>query len=1007
MMTHGSPEHDFERFRQRRDAAALARVFDALAPELVLVAAHFARQSTEAEDLVQATFLDAIRHAARWDMSRPLLPWLCGILTNHARLEQRRARRVVDPERLALREEPGPLAAAEQRELAEELARVLAKLPRHYRQVLSLRLLHGLTPLQIAHALGSPPATVKTRLQRGIAALRQALPAGLATVVLACMTTPRALAAVREAVLAQAAASIGPLAVAAGTTGGILAMKKLSVIVGGALIALVLWTLSPWPTAEPAPERSLVVAPEPGSVAVVNAPVDQRVAERIPAVPASPPSGAAVGPGSLRVEFVWSDDGEPAAGIPVTSVATDEPARNGRATTDRVGIVAFAELAPGRYMLFGRQQYGTFDVRPGEETFERIAVRPSVRLTGTVVDGNGQGMPGASIRVQRFDDPRDLAPLTVATTDADGTFSFAAEFAGEVWAQHPGFVPSEYRMFPDGGTARIDFVLASAGHALRGIVLGPSGPVSDALVAIHSAARPAPFNPTAPKHERPPVSVTTDRDGRFATDELPPGEAMLLARAEGLAPAIATGEPAPGAAPVTIRMIAGASLRGTVRDGHGNARHASIEVWPAFVRDGYELSRVHFLASRTVTDDAGRYLVSALPPGKALVEVRSGDLVTLEAELDLVDGQIRAWDPVLAAGGDVRGRVLGPGDAPLAEWEIVAEPVGGGDVRQVWSDAAGSFTLTGLTAAEYRVLVRPNDREFDGRGARSIVWAEAMARPGAGDLVVRVPHSLVDAARILARVVGRDGAPIANAHLQIAAAGRSGPLGAEPTDTDGRAACGPLPPGRYRLAVDVHDYGRVTLGEHELAAGARLDLGTVRLGGRGTATIRVLLPDGAVVPYCELRMFGAGNVTRTFTPVDGGGRRSEPLPEGSYTVHAWGETFAPVQASTPIAADRDTPVDLFAQPAVPVRFELQLPAALRERAVDVVLDVRDHDGRSLPVGAVRIGPQHGSSLARGFAAGSYRVSAESLDRALRGEVRFTVPAGGDAPISVPLALTGQ
>ena len=52
----------FARYRKHGDPKALGRVFDLLASELLLVAAHFAADEAQAEDLVQTTFLDAIEN---------------------------------------------------------------------------------------------------------------------------------------------------------------------------------------------------------------------------------------------------------------------------------------------------------------------------------------------------------------------------------------------------------------------------------------------------------------------------------------------------------------------------------------------------------------------------------------------------------------------------------------------------------------------------------------------------------------------------------------------------------------------------------------------------------------------------------------------------------------------------------------------------------------------------------------------------------------------------------
>ena len=73
-----TPEQQFARFRDRADGSARAAVFDELAPELLLIAAHVAPAGAEPEDLVQATFVDAIEKAPRWDRDRLLMPWLIG-----------------------------------------------------------------------------------------------------------------------------------------------------------------------------------------------------------------------------------------------------------------------------------------------------------------------------------------------------------------------------------------------------------------------------------------------------------------------------------------------------------------------------------------------------------------------------------------------------------------------------------------------------------------------------------------------------------------------------------------------------------------------------------------------------------------------------------------------------------------------------------------------------------------------------------------------------------------
>ena len=85
----GKAEQDFLRFLRKGDTRALARVFDRLAPELLLVALHLTREHNRAEDLIQETFLRAMESAERYRRGSPLQPWLVGILMNAARGDYR------------------------------------------------------------------------------------------------------------------------------------------------------------------------------------------------------------------------------------------------------------------------------------------------------------------------------------------------------------------------------------------------------------------------------------------------------------------------------------------------------------------------------------------------------------------------------------------------------------------------------------------------------------------------------------------------------------------------------------------------------------------------------------------------------------------------------------------------------------------------------------------------------------------------------------------------------
>jgi RNA polymerase sigma-70 factor (ECF subfamily) len=219
-VTENPLDRHFRQFQRSRDPNALAAVFDGAAPRLLLVAMHLVRDAAAAEDLVQTVFLQAMRDVDSYDSARPVLPWLLGMLEHRASDLRRRAHRqregaAADWNAIAGSREPSPERAANDRELRERLAEALAGMPGEYRDMLTLRLVHGLRAIEIAHAHGLAPTTVRTRLRRGLEALRKALPRGLGSMgLLALLGAELAraqdrLQQIRAHLLATAAAGTG------------------------------------------------------------------------------------------------------------------------------------------------------------------------------------------------------------------------------------------------------------------------------------------------------------------------------------------------------------------------------------------------------------------------------------------------------------------------------------------------------------------------------------------------------------------------------------------------------------------------------------------------------------------------------------------------------------------------------------------------------------------------------------------------------------------------------
>ncbi|MEM7310125.1 MAG: sigma-70 family RNA polymerase sigma factor [Planctomycetota bacterium] len=130
-----------------------------------------------AEDVAQEALLVALR--APDARPRSVRAWLGAVVRNlvweRMRREDRRATREL---RVARAEEtPSTVELVEEVSAHREIVDALMGLPEHYRDVLVRRYYEGETPTEIAAAQGTPVATVKTRLQRGLALLRERLDA--------------------------------------------------------------------------------------------------------------------------------------------------------------------------------------------------------------------------------------------------------------------------------------------------------------------------------------------------------------------------------------------------------------------------------------------------------------------------------------------------------------------------------------------------------------------------------------------------------------------------------------------------------------------------------------------------------------------------------------------------------------------------------------------------------------------------------------------------------------
>lgn len=164
---------------QQGDQRGLEALVERYQLRALRVAYHITRDPESAKEVVADAFLAVAGRIDRSDPQRPFEPWLLRIVTNRAISAARKASRY--RKLLALlgqpADAPDPEAEVVRNEMHQALAHAISSLPARERAVLALRYYLDLDEGAIAETLGWPRGTVKTRLHRGRAHLRQRLEA--------------------------------------------------------------------------------------------------------------------------------------------------------------------------------------------------------------------------------------------------------------------------------------------------------------------------------------------------------------------------------------------------------------------------------------------------------------------------------------------------------------------------------------------------------------------------------------------------------------------------------------------------------------------------------------------------------------------------------------------------------------------------------------------------------------------------------------------------------------
>lgn len=150
------------------------------------VAFYYVKNSPDAEDIAQDTFIKVMSNLKKFDLTKSFKPWVCQIAKNQA-LDLLKKKKAIpfsmltaiesDSSILDTLSDPAPLAS-ETIDIQDEKQRVIAavkKLPKQTQAIFYLRYAQGMGFNEIAKQIGGLMNTVKSQSRRGLISLKKLL----------------------------------------------------------------------------------------------------------------------------------------------------------------------------------------------------------------------------------------------------------------------------------------------------------------------------------------------------------------------------------------------------------------------------------------------------------------------------------------------------------------------------------------------------------------------------------------------------------------------------------------------------------------------------------------------------------------------------------------------------------------------------------------------------------------------------------------------------------------
>ncbi|HEY0167191.1 MAG TPA: carboxypeptidase regulatory-like domain-containing protein [Jatrophihabitans sp.] len=535
------------------------------------------------------------------------------------------------------------------------------------------------------------------------------------------------------------------------------------------------------------------------------------------------------------------------------------------ATTSGTGQFSVTGLTAGSYLLcfsphdetaghsptgylpgcYRQQPYGYGDtgtpvtVLAGKMTSGLVDYLPVAgAIAGRVTDSAGHGIADVSVSVWDPDNPNQIGHG--ATTRADGSYTVTGLAAGSYQvcfygqaahgASATGYLDECYDDQPpyESGTP----VVVSLGHtsagvnaeltaggAITGMVTDPSGAaVPDISVGAYGAGYGSGYSDSTGQYAMTGLaagSYSLCFDGSYvSSDAAPYGYTNSCAGDHFVTVDVVAGQ----ATTVNGTVAQAGAVGGTVTDDSGPVAGVWVDVYDSSGR----------LLTSTGTNDDGSYQLTGLAPGQVTVcfdptytaggyqrtcygaqADGSGSPITVTA------GQLSTADVQLSRGASITGTITDASGAAISGVLVNAYSWTSYEGYSSQTDESGSYTLSGLSADDYRVCFDPAYAEGPAAGGYAMQCYDNQPSMDTADPVtvgsagsVTVDAVLSSGAAITGQLTGSDGAALGGAYI-YAYDPESGQYATASSDyEDGSYRLPGLAAGDYSICFDAANVRR-------------------------------------------------------------------------------------------------------------------------------------------------------------------------------------------------------